>query len=280
MLSEVENINYLYLVLTNDGNPTIDWDAVSSALDLEKGAVTKRWSRLKQAMEKNDVPGGTTYQFLWLCVKHNTRAQPPNWNDIAAKANTTAGAASKRYSRMKKAFEENGTAPCPSSLAKDTPRSTVKKSRKTATSSGDDVDVTQTTPTPKRKRASQKKKIASTKDEAKYSSDPENEDDQEELLESKPKRAKVGKTNSIVTPKPKPKSIIKEEETSKASVTSFSDAQESSTPQDEAGEVDHDTYSIHERKLPYSLAPQRLYQRAENPLAEPADSIDPSDDFV
>ncbi|RYO45447.1 hypothetical protein AA0113_g10389 [Alternaria arborescens] len=245
MPSEVENINYLYLVLTNDGNPTIDWDAVSSALDLEKGAVTKRWSRLKQAMEKNDVPGGTPYQFLWLCVKHNTRAQPPNWNDIAAKANTTAGAASKRYSRMKKAFEENGTAPCPSSLAKDTPRSTVKKSRKTATSSGDDVD---------------KKKIASTKDEAKYSSDPENEDDQEELLESKPKRAKVGKTNSIVTPKPKPKSIIKEEETSKASVTSFSDAQESSTPQDEAGEVDHDTYSIHE--------------------PEPADSIDLSDDFV
>lgn len=26
-------------------------------------------------MEKNEVPGGTTYQFLWLCVKHNTRAQ-------------------------------------------------------------------------------------------------------------------------------------------------------------------------------------------------------------
>jgi hypothetical protein len=183
---------------------------------------------------------------------------------------------------MKKAFEENGTAPCPSSPVKDTPKSTVKKSRKTATSSGDDVDVTQTTLTPKRKRASPKKKIASTEDEAKFSSDPENEDDQEELLESKPKRAKVGKTNSIVTPKPKPKpkSIIKEEENSKASVTSFSDAQESSTPQDEAGEVDHDTYSIHERKLPYSLAPQRLYQRAENPLAGPADSIDPSDYFV
>lgn len=181
---------------------------------------------------------------------------------------------------MKKAFEENGTAPCPSSPVKDTPKSTVKKSRKTATSSGDDVDVTQTTPTPKRKRASPKKKVASAEDEAKFSSDPENEDNQEELLESKPKRAKVGKTNSIVTPKPKPKSIIKEEETSKASVTSFSDAQESSTPQDEAGEVDHDTYSIHERKLPYSLAPQRLYERAENPLAEPADSIEPSDDFV
>lgn len=177
---------------------------------------------------------------------------------------------------MKKAFEENDTAPCPSPV-KGTPKSTVKKSRKTATSSGDDVDVAQTTPTPKRKRASPKKKVASAEDEAKFSSDPENEDDQEELLESKPKRAKVGKTNSIVAPKPKSKSIVKEEETSKASVTSLSDAQEDSTPQDEAGEIDHDTSSIHERKLPYSLVPQRLYQRVENPLAEPVDSIDPSD---
>lgn len=34
-----------------------------------------------------------------------------DWNDIAAKCNTTAGAASKRYSRMKLAFENGAAAP-------------------------------------------------------------------------------------------------------------------------------------------------------------------------
>ncbi|KAL1798694.1 hypothetical protein ACET3X_002731 [Alternaria dauci] len=253
MPSEVENINYLYLVLTNDGNPTIDWDAVSAALDLKKGAVTKRWSRLKQAMEKNEVPGGITYQFLWLCVKHHTRTQPPNWNKIAAKANTTAGAASKRYSRMKKAFEENETAPFPSSPAQDTPKSTVKKSRKAATSSGDDIDDNQATPTPKRKRAPPKKKVAAAEEEINVKPDPENEDEQEELLESKSKRAKVGKNNISITPKPKAKGIVKKEDMSMDDLADL-------CPHDEAGEVDHDSYSIHE--------------------PEPASSIDSGDDFI
>lgn len=50
----------------------IDWDAVSAALNLNKGAVTKRWSRLKTAMEKQQTPSSSSYPFLWLCVKHNT----------------------------------------------------------------------------------------------------------------------------------------------------------------------------------------------------------------
>jgi hypothetical protein len=42
-------------------------------MDLKKGAVSKRWSRLKQSMEKGETPSGSVYTFLWLCVKHSTR---------------------------------------------------------------------------------------------------------------------------------------------------------------------------------------------------------------
>jgi hypothetical protein len=42
-------------------------------MNLNKGAVTKRWSRLKQSMEKGETPSGSVYQFLWLCVKHAKR---------------------------------------------------------------------------------------------------------------------------------------------------------------------------------------------------------------
>jgi hypothetical protein len=41
-------------------------------MDLKKGAVTKRWSRLKKAMENGEAPGPSVYQFPWLCVKHSS----------------------------------------------------------------------------------------------------------------------------------------------------------------------------------------------------------------
>lgn len=47
--------------------------AVSKALDLSPGATSKRWSRLKQAMEQGKYPSAGSYGFLWLCVKHSTR---------------------------------------------------------------------------------------------------------------------------------------------------------------------------------------------------------------
>jgi hypothetical protein len=51
----------------------IDWEAVGAAMDLKKGAVSKRWSRLKTSMEKGESPGGSVYNFLWLCLKHSNR---------------------------------------------------------------------------------------------------------------------------------------------------------------------------------------------------------------
>jgi hypothetical protein len=51
----------------------IDWDAVGGAMDLKKGAVSKRWSRLKMSMEKGETPSGSAYKFLWICLKHSTR---------------------------------------------------------------------------------------------------------------------------------------------------------------------------------------------------------------
>lgn len=44
-------------------------------MDLKKGAVSKRWSRLKQSMEKGETPGGSECKFLWLCLRHLKRDQ-------------------------------------------------------------------------------------------------------------------------------------------------------------------------------------------------------------
>ncbi|KAF1838103.1 hypothetical protein BDW02DRAFT_594976 [Decorospora gaudefroyi] len=189
MPTEAENIQYLYLILTNDGNPDIDWDAVGGALNLNKVAVTKRWSRLRQSMNKDEAPGGSTYQFLWLCVKHHKRTTPLNWAEIATQANTTTGAASKRYSRMKKAFEDHETAPTTASPASNKKNKTptkprAKKNIPTATPSSSADD------TPKRKRAAAPKKTVADADA-----------DEDEV---KPKRVK---------PIPKPKrSVVKKEE--------------------------------------------------------------------
>jgi hypothetical protein len=51
----------------------IDWDAIGAAMKLKKGAIMKRWSRLKKSMQDGQKPGGSVYQFLWLCVKHSKR---------------------------------------------------------------------------------------------------------------------------------------------------------------------------------------------------------------
>jgi hypothetical protein len=190
---------------------------------------------------------------------------------------------------MKKVFEENDTVPGTSSpvdntaaKAKTTPKSTVKKSCTSATSSGGDVDDTQITPSTKRKRASPRKKVAPTEDEAKFKPDPENEDDQEELLESKPKRTKAGKNTIKVTPKLKlkRKGIVKKEDINEDGEDFFFDAQEDLTYTDEAGEIDHDSYAVHDRKLPYLVTFQHLNQRTEDPLAEPSDSLEFTHGFI
>jgi hypothetical protein len=52
-------------------------------MNLKKGAVSKRWSRLKQSLEKGETPSGSVYTFLWLCLKHSSRDKVRN-NDFTA----------------------------------------------------------------------------------------------------------------------------------------------------------------------------------------------------
>jgi len=154
-------------------------------MELNKGAVSKRWSRLKKAMEDSNPPGGSVYKFLWLCLKHSNRdkasthchfhlhvltiQQAFDWAEIAAKCGTTPGAASKRYSRMKQAFDagtdvmpgSKSASPAPKTPSKSTPR------KKAGATDGE------ATPTPKRKRASPKKKAVAEEEAA--------EDDDEEM---------------------------------------------------------------------------------------------------
>jgi hypothetical protein len=183
-------------------------------MDLKKGAVSKRWSRLKKAMENGEAPGGSVYKFLWLCLKHSNRdkvgthcqrplhagffsahvltiTQAMDWNVIADQCGTTAGAASKRYSRMKQAFESgadapgsNAGSPAPTTPSKATPR------KKTAAADG------QAMPTPKRKRATPKKKTVSE--------EPEDEDEEIKIKPEQNEVKKTPKKKVKVAPKPKP----------------------------------------------------------------------------
>ncbi|KAF2816232.1 uncharacterized protein BDZ99DRAFT_566081 [Mytilinidion resinicola] len=107
MPSEDENIKFLYLILTINGPPNalINWDAVGSALNLKKGAVTKRWSRLQKAIKDGTNPGPSAHELLWLLVKHTSgeAGKSFDWKVIAEACYTTPGAASKRFSRLKQA---------------------------------------------------------------------------------------------------------------------------------------------------------------------------------
>lgn len=86
--------------------------------------------------------------FTFHCGEELTKThQAPDWNDIAAKCNTTAGAASKRYSRMKQAFESGAAAPTPTPKASSTEsKGSAKRKRgvastKAKTNEGTNGDV-------------------------------------------------------------------------------------------------------------------------------------------
>ena len=124
-----------------------------------------------------------------------------DWESIAEQCGSTKGAVSKRFSRMKLAFER-GDAPPPStptngSKAAANPKKTSSKAK---VKTEEDDEGTPTT-TPKRKRTPSKKKMDYT----------EAEDDDEELDE-KPKRAK-----STPKAKPRPKNGVRASDEKNAS---------------------------------------------------------------
>ncbi|KAF1927984.1 uncharacterized protein M421DRAFT_5647 [Didymella exigua CBS 183.55] len=179
-----ENIQFLYLILTQGGAPTVDWHPICAALSLEKGAVTKRWSRLKQAMEKGEKPAESNYEFLWLMVTHSTRDKKYDWDAIAQACNSTKGACSKRYSRMKLAIERGDAPPSTPLKSKKDAAATPKTTPARIEVKSEEDDAGTPTPTPKRKRALAKN----------YTEAEDDEDEQDEKL----KRAKS-------TPKSKPR---------------------------------------------------------------------------
>ncbi|KAJ4352441.1 uncharacterized protein N0V89_007789 [Didymosphaeria variabile] len=175
MPTEEENIQYLYLVLTHNGTPTINWPPISTALSLSPGATSKRWSRLKKAVEEGKPAGKGSYELLWLCVKHSSRDKALDWKTIAAQCGTTSGAASKRYSRMKQAWEKEGSSDSPPA----TPKKAATKTDKAAT--------------PKRKRASATKPKMNGGDKFQF----EPASDAEDEIESPKKRARKPKNSNI-----------------------------------------------------------------------------------
>ncbi len=68
----------------------IDMAALSKALNLNMGAVSKRWSRLKQAMDAGKHPGPTAYELLWKAIKYSR---------VKDKVSSTSNLASAHYGR-------------------------------------------------------------------------------------------------------------------------------------------------------------------------------------
>lgn len=127
-----------------------------------------------------------------------------NWADIAEKCGTTAGAASKRYSRMKQAFDAGGDAPASNSgsPAPKTPSKATPRKKNAAAADAEGADATPT----KRKRATPKKVISEDSimdddEDVGIKPEPEVEDDSETEQMITPKKVKA--TKPKVTPKPR-----------------------------------------------------------------------------
>ncbi len=115
-----------------------------------------------------------------------TQQQARNWTEIATKCNTTKGAAAKRYSRLKQAFDKGVPPPGITSSSDKTTTKTTK-----ATASVDENIETATPPTPKRKRNPPKKKAAAA-EEHNVKPEPEDSNAGSDVgEETKPKRAKA-----------------------------------------------------------------------------------------
>jgi hypothetical protein len=120
------------------------------------------------------------------------KIQVPDWNAIAEQCGTTSGAASKRYFRMKQAFEANAAPPDsnPSSPAPKTP------SKKTKTTTDGEA-----TPTPKRKRATPKKQVVNEEyDDDDEIIEPKQDTDDDDDAMTMPKKMRTTKPKG--TPKP------------------------------------------------------------------------------
>jgi len=147
--------------------------------------------------------------------------QALDWNAIAEKCGTTSGAASKRYSRMKQAFDAGAEPPAsgPASPggAKTPAKATPKKGKAAATDG-------EGTPTPKRKRAPAKK----VKDEVKEGDDG---DDAEQV--TSPKKPRITKKKSVI------KSKATDEDTS---ATEEASQVKSEAKEEEGGSVDVDEW--------------------------------------
>ena len=123
--------------------------------------------------------------------------QAYDWEGIASQCNSTKGACSKRYSRLKLAFER-GDAP-PSTPGKSIPSTPKKTPHKCKGNVDDDGDGTPSS-TPKRKRTPTKKVADDNNNKSKPNSESDDEEDP---------RLKRVKSISKLRLKPKPKNAFR-----------------------------------------------------------------------
>ncbi|KAG9203965.1 hypothetical protein G6514_002126 [Epicoccum nigrum] len=152
MPTESENVKFLHLVLTDNGPPAVKWDNVCKELDLDKGAATKRWSRLKQSIDKGEEAPASAKQLLWLMLKNSAlnEGKKFNWVKIAEACGSTPGAVSKRWSRLKLSIEREDAPPSTTAAAASSKTPTKGKTKGKAKAEADDSDSPTTTPNRKR----------------------------------------------------------------------------------------------------------------------------------
>ncbi|KAJ4379869.1 hypothetical protein N0V86_005053 [Didymella sp. IMI 355093] len=145
--------------------------------------------------------------------------QSYDWDAIAKACNSTKGACSKRYSRLKLAFERGDAVPSTPGKANKSATVTPKKTPLKAKVNTEDGESTATS-TPKRKRTAAKK--------VDYAESEDDEEDQDE----QPKRAK-----SNPRPKPRPKNGFR------ASDEKMPSAESQSVVKGEPNESDGDVFT-------------------------------------
>ncbi|GME27260.1 putative mannan endo-alpha-mannosidase dcw1 [Neofusicoccum parvum] len=113
MPTELENAKFMFQVLQFSNATGFNYKVIGDACNISAGAANKRMSRLKQAV-KAGKETGLDVRFLWSCIQ-NSDMGTINFQTLGAELNLSAGAASKRWSRLKQTLERGEMgAPAPS----------------------------------------------------------------------------------------------------------------------------------------------------------------------
>ncbi|KAK0645115.1 hypothetical protein DIS24_g8225 [Lasiodiplodia hormozganensis] len=107
MPTDLDNAKLMFLCLKFSTATTFDYKKIGEECKISTGAASKRMSRLKQAV-KEGKENGLDVRYLWSCIQHSDMNNV-DFKAVGEELSLNAGAASKRWSRLKMALERGET---------------------------------------------------------------------------------------------------------------------------------------------------------------------------